>query len=232
MQQNSATLIHELNTMKGTMVSSLKKIAQPNKTVQWATLRNSSTILISKKKFLVISFFKLASVKKRVVNISRLKGIPLISIVCFVFPKMKVALVLRWWRLRFEINLVLFSRFRASLVFFSRARNSHHRVRIAQFGSFTGRKKKKILCSQLTRVKAVGRQIGLTVEPFCATYGYIFIFIFMFTYSCPLIPLQIGLSWNKISATFITDLWSLLFGYYLWDSSISSTSPFFSVYQT
>jgi len=35
MQQNSATLIYDLNTMKGTVESNLKKIPQPFKTVQF-----------------------------------------------------------------------------------------------------------------------------------------------------------------------------------------------------
>ena len=35
MQQDSATLIYDLNTMKGTVESYLKKTAQPFKTVQF-----------------------------------------------------------------------------------------------------------------------------------------------------------------------------------------------------
>jgi len=35
MQQNSATLIYDLNTTKGTVESYLKKIAQPFKTMQF-----------------------------------------------------------------------------------------------------------------------------------------------------------------------------------------------------
>ena len=35
MQRNSATLIYDLNTMKGSAESYLKKIAQPFKTVQF-----------------------------------------------------------------------------------------------------------------------------------------------------------------------------------------------------
>ena len=35
MQQDSATLIYDFNTMKGTMESYLKRIAQPFKTVQF-----------------------------------------------------------------------------------------------------------------------------------------------------------------------------------------------------
>jgi len=35
MQQDSATLIYDLNTMKGTVESYLKKIAQPFRTVQF-----------------------------------------------------------------------------------------------------------------------------------------------------------------------------------------------------
>ena len=52
MQQNSATLMYDLNTTKGTVESHLKKISQPFKTVQFQAwkIAPSSKSLKKKKK--------------------------------------------------------------------------------------------------------------------------------------------------------------------------------------
>jgi len=49
MQQDSATLIYDLNTMKGTVESYLKKIAQPFKTVQFQVWKIAPSSISLKK---------------------------------------------------------------------------------------------------------------------------------------------------------------------------------------